>query len=106
MGKTKELSKDVRDKVVELHKAGMGYKTISKKLNEKVTTDGAIIQKWKKYNMTVNRPRLDAPRKISPHGVSRIMKRLEISRELHGRSWLMNSRQLGPQSPRKLLVIH
>ena len=30
MGKTKELPKDVRDKVVDLHKAGMGYKTISK----------------------------------------------------------------------------
>ena len=25
MGKTKELSKDIRDKIVALHKAGMGY---------------------------------------------------------------------------------
>ncbi|CAM4312390.1 unnamed protein product [Leuciscus chuanchicus] len=32
MGKTKELSKDIRNKIVDLHKAGMGYKTISKKL--------------------------------------------------------------------------
>ncbi|XP_062843476.1 interferon-induced very large GTPase 1-like [Trichomycterus rosablanca] len=47
MGKTKELSKDVRDKTVDLHKAGMGYKAISKKLDEKVTTVGAIIRKWK-----------------------------------------------------------
>ncbi|MBN3309883.1 CDYL2 protein, partial [Amia calva] len=30
--KTKELSKDVRDKIVDLHKAGMGYKTITKQL--------------------------------------------------------------------------
>ena len=36
MAKTKELSEDVRDKIVDLHKAGMGYKTISKKLGEKV----------------------------------------------------------------------
>ncbi|XP_068089509.1 uncharacterized protein [Hyperolius riggenbachi] len=35
MGKTKELSKDVREKIVDLHKAGMSYKTISKKLEEK-----------------------------------------------------------------------
>lgn len=76
MGKTKELSKDVRDKVVELHKVGMGYKTISKKLNEKVTAVGAIIRKWKKYNMTVNRPRLGAPCKISPRGVSMIMRKV------------------------------
>ncbi len=50
MAKTKELSKDVRGKIVELHKAGMGYKTIAKQLGEKVTTVGAIIRKWKKQN--------------------------------------------------------
>ncbi|XP_029307080.1 restin homolog [Cottoperca gobio] len=32
MGKTKELSKDIRDKTVDLHKAGKGYKTFSKQL--------------------------------------------------------------------------
>ncbi len=50
MAKTKELSKDVRDKIVDLHKAGMGYKTIAKQLGEKVTTAGAIICKWEKQN--------------------------------------------------------
>lgn len=44
IGKTKELSKDNKDKVVDLHKVGMVCKTIS----EKVTTVGPIIQKWKK----------------------------------------------------------
>ena len=48
MAKTKELSKDVRVKIVDLHKAGMGYKTIAKQLGEKVTTVGAIIRKCKK----------------------------------------------------------
>ncbi|CAI5793763.1 protein AF-10 isoform X1 [Podarcis lilfordi] len=32
MTKTKELSKDVRDKIIDLHKAGLGYKTIAKQL--------------------------------------------------------------------------
>ena len=36
MAKTKELSKDVRDKVVDLHKAGMGYKTIAKQLGQQL----------------------------------------------------------------------
>ncbi len=36
MTKNKELSKDVRDKIVDLHKAGMGYKTIAKQLGVKV----------------------------------------------------------------------
>ncbi len=46
MAKTKELSKDVRDKIVDLHKAGMGYMTIAKQLGEKVTTVGAIASKF------------------------------------------------------------
>ncbi len=74
MAKTKELSKDVRDKIVDLHKAGMGYKTIAKQLAEKVTTVGAIICKWKKRKITINLPRSGAPCKISPRGVSMIMR--------------------------------
>ncbi len=42
MGKTKELSKDTRDKIVDLHKAGMGYRTIGKQLGEKATTVSAV----------------------------------------------------------------
>uniref|UniRef100_A0A674F7N9 Uncharacterized protein n=1 Tax=Salmo trutta TaxID=8032 RepID=A0A674F7N9_SALTR len=74
MAKTKELSKDVRDKIVDLHKAGMGYKTIAKQLGEKVTTFGATIRKWKKHKRTVNLPRPGAPCKISPRGVAMIMR--------------------------------
>ena len=46
MAKTRELCKDIRDKIVDLHKAGMGYMTIGKQLGEKATTVGAIIRKW------------------------------------------------------------
>ncbi len=90
MAKTKELSKDVRDKIVDLHKAGMGNKTIAKQLGEKVTTVGAIIRKFKKHKITVNLPRSGAPYKISPRG------RWGIIPELHGRILSMISRQLGP----------
>ncbi|CAJ0938749.1 unnamed protein product [Ranitomeya imitator] len=54
MGKTKELSKDVRDKIIDLHKAGMSYKTICKTLGEKETTVGAKVRKWKKCKMTLS----------------------------------------------------
>ncbi len=74
MAKTKELSRDVRDKIVNLHKAGLGYKTIAKQLGEKVTTVGAIIGKWKKHKITVNLPRTGAPCKISLRGVKMIMR--------------------------------
>ncbi len=52
----------------------MGYKTIAKQLGEKVTTVGVIIRKWKKHKITVNLPRTGAPCKISPRGVSMIMR--------------------------------
>ncbi|KAI4899533.1 hypothetical protein NFI96_030798, partial [Prochilodus magdalenae] len=76
MGKTKELSKDVRDKTIDLHEAGMCYRTFSKTLGEKEATVGAIVRKWKKYKMTVNGLRSGAPCKISPRGVSLIMRKV------------------------------
>ncbi|KAI4893020.1 hypothetical protein NFI96_010340 [Prochilodus magdalenae] len=76
MAKTKELSKDTRDKIVDLHKAGKGYGANAKQLGEKRSTVGAIIRKWKKLNMTVSLPRTGAPRKISPRGVSMILRRV------------------------------
>ena len=73
MAKTKELSKNVRDKIVDLHKAGMGYKTIAKQLGEKETTVGVIIRKWKKHKINVNLPQPGAPCKISTCVVAMIM---------------------------------
>ncbi|XP_013768765.1 grainyhead-like protein 2 homolog [Pundamilia nyererei] len=76
IARTKELSEDVRNETVELHKAGMGYKTIAKQLGEKVTTVGAIIRRWKNHKITANLPRSGTPRKSSPHRVSVIMRTL------------------------------
>ncbi len=104
MGKTKEPSKDIRDKIVDLHKAGMGYKTISKELGEKEITLGAFIRKWKKYKITINLS--GAPRKISPHGVRMIMRKVRDQSRTTRRNLSMISRQLGPQSPSKPSVSH
>ncbi|KAK3564339.1 hypothetical protein QTP86_017354 [Hemibagrus guttatus] len=60
--------------LLDLHKAGMGYKTIARQLGEKVTTVGAVIHKWKKHKITVKLPLCGAPYKISPRGVSMIMR--------------------------------
>ena len=76
MGKTKELSKDIRDKIVDLHQAGMGYKKISKQLGDKLTTVGAIIRKCKKHKVLANLPRSGAPRKISPCGIWMMMRKV------------------------------
>ncbi len=122
MAKTKELSKDVRDKIVDLHKAGMGYKTIAKQLGEKVTTVGAIIRKWKKHKISVNLPRSGAPCKISPRGVSMIMRtvrnqprttREDLVNDLKAAGTIVTRKQLvtlrceglKPCSPRKVPLL-
>lgn len=52
----------------------MGYRTIGKQLGEKVTTVGAIMREWKKFNKTVTLPQSGAPCKIFPQGASMIMR--------------------------------
>ncbi len=55
MAKTKEMSKDVRDKIVDLHKAGMGYKTIAKQLSDNSWCDYSQMEETQK---TVSLPGL------------------------------------------------
>ena len=52
MGKTKEPSKDARDKLVYLHKASMDYKTITIRLDKKVTT--TVYKYFSKVENTKN----------------------------------------------------
>ncbi|KAK3571826.1 hypothetical protein QTP86_020575, partial [Hemibagrus guttatus] len=74
MAKTKELSKDTRNKIIDLSQAGKTESAIGKQLGVKKSTVGAIIRKWKTYKTTDNLPRSGAPRKISPRGVKMITR--------------------------------
>lgn len=76
MGKSKELSQDLHKLIVDKHTDGIGYRCISKLLNVPVSTVEAIIRKWKEHLYTINRPRPDAPRKITDRGVHRIIRRV------------------------------
>ncbi|KAK3517510.1 hypothetical protein QTP70_012590 [Hemibagrus guttatus] len=74
MAKTKELSKDTRNQIVDLHQAGNTESAIGKQLGVKKSTVGAIIRKWKTYKTTDNLPRSGAPRKIPPRGVKMVTR--------------------------------
>ncbi|KAK3571480.1 hypothetical protein QTP86_012416 [Hemibagrus guttatus] len=74
MAKTKELSKDTRNKIVDLHQAGKTESAIGKQLGVKKSTVGAIIRKWKTYKTTDNLPPSGALHKISPRGVKMITR--------------------------------
>ena len=79
--------------------AHLYYKTTRKELGEKETTV--------KDKMSINRPRSGAPHKISPRGVLMIVRKgRDQPRTTQEELVNGGSRQLGPQSPRKLLVAH
>ena len=84
MGKTKELSKDIQDKIVYLHKTGIGYKMIGQQLGEKTSTVGVIIRKWKKHQLTINLSLFRALHKISQCGVKLMMRK--VREQLSGRA--------------------
>ncbi|KAI4889637.1 hypothetical protein NFI96_003621 [Prochilodus magdalenae] len=74
MVKTKELSEDTRNRIVDLHQAGKTESAIGKQLDVKKSTVGAIIRKWKTYKTTTNLPRSGAPLKITARGVKMITR--------------------------------
>ncbi|KAI4883330.1 hypothetical protein NFI96_000271 [Prochilodus magdalenae] len=69
MVKTKELSEDTRNRIVDLHQAGKTESAIGKQLDVKKSTVGAIIRKWKTYKTTTNLPRSGLHARSQARGV-------------------------------------
>ncbi|XP_061654115.1 male-specific lethal 3 homolog isoform X1 [Phyllopteryx taeniolatus] len=63
--KPKEHTVQVRDKVVENFRAGLGYKKISQALNISRSTVQSIIRKWKEHGTTATLPRNGRPPKLN-----------------------------------------
>ncbi|MBN3279959.1 TCB1 transposase, partial [Polyodon spathula] len=63
--KTKEHSTEVRDKVIQMHRLGKGYKITSKCMDIPVSTVGSIIRKWKLHHTTQALPRKGCTSKLS-----------------------------------------
>lgn len=70
----KELSTDIRKRIVALHKDGLGYKKISEALKVGRTTVAGVVQRFLKTGSTLNRPRQGRPKKLSPRAVRQIKK--------------------------------
>uniref|UniRef100_A0A8C2A911 Sleeping Beauty transposase HTH domain-containing protein n=1 Tax=Cyprinus carpio TaxID=7962 RepID=A0A8C2A911_CYPCA len=56
MGKSKELSQDLRSLIVAKHTDNIDYRRISVLLNVPVSNVGAITRKWKEHNFIINWP--------------------------------------------------
>ncbi|KAG2469076.1 TC1A transposase, partial [Polypterus senegalus] len=63
--KSKELSVDLRDRIVSRHKSEKGYRKIFAALKVIMSTVASIICKWKKFETTRTLPRAGWPFKLS-----------------------------------------
>ena len=61
----KQLSEDLKRRIVALHEDGQGYKEIANTLKLSCSTVAKIIQRFKRAGSTQNRPRVGRPKKLS-----------------------------------------
>ncbi|KAM9313300.1 uncharacterized protein PAF06_011291 [Gastrophryne carolinensis] len=74
MPRSKEISEDLKRRVVEAHKEGNGYKRISKALGLHRSTIRHIVDKWKKFSTVSTLPRSGRPTKIGVRAHNTILK--------------------------------
>ena len=74
MGKRKEISQDLRQRIVKLHNEGLGYRRISSQLCLPISSVGTIVRKWKANNTTINMPRTGRPRKINERAARKLVR--------------------------------
>ncbi|XP_005921979.2 uncharacterized protein LOC102312488, partial [Haplochromis burtoni] len=65
MPRKNELSEALRSQIVDLHKAGKGYKIIARTLDIHRNTVRDIVLKWKRFSTVATLPRSGRPRKTS-----------------------------------------
>ncbi len=70
----KELSEDLKKRIVALHKDGPGYKKIVKNLTLSCSTVAKTIQWFNRTGSTQNRPRHGRPKKLSAHAQRHIQR--------------------------------
>ncbi len=70
----KELSEDLKKRIVALHKDGVGYKKVAKTLKLSCSTVAKTIQRFNRTGSTQNRPRHGRPKKLSARAQRHIQR--------------------------------
>ncbi len=79
----REMSQDLRKKIISLLKKGEGYKKISKALLISQNTVAKVVQTFKKYGTATIAQRCPGrPRKLTPHQERLLMRRVEENRHV------------------------
>ncbi len=78
----KELSEDLRIRIVVLHKDGRGYKKFSNNLKLSYSTVASVIQRFSKTVSIWNRPHRGRSKKLGPRAVHQVQK-LASKKQMH-----------------------
>ncbi len=70
----KELSEDLKKRILALHKDGVGYKKIAKTLKLSCSTVAKTIQRFNRTGSTQNRPRHGQPKKLNARAQRHIQR--------------------------------
>jgi hypothetical protein len=74
--RSKELSIELRDRIVTRHRSGEGFQNMSATLKVPKNTVASIILKWKKFGTTKSLPGAGRPAKISSWGRRALVREL------------------------------
>ena len=66
-----------RLRIVDLHKAVKGYKSISKNLDIHQSTGRQIVYKWRKFSTVATHPRSGRPAKMTARAQCRILNEVK-----------------------------
>ena len=100
---SKELSEDLKRRIVALHEDCQGYKKIANTLKLSCSTVAKIIQRLKRAGSTQNRPRVGRPKKLSACA-ERHIQMLSLKDWQHCcRDWRGGGQPVSPQTIRRTL---
>ncbi|KAF2367921.1 Transposase Tc1-like [Trinorchestia longiramus] len=74
MGKNKDISQDLRGRIVELRNEGLAYRKINAQICVPIASVGSIIRRWKCRDTTLSKPRTGRPRKINDHASRKLVR--------------------------------
>ena len=73
----REMTQDLRKKIISLHQKGKGYKMISKALLISPNTVAKVVQRFKKNGTAaISQKRPGRPRKLTPRQERLVMRRV------------------------------
>uniref|UniRef100_A0A671VMH4 Tc1-like transposase DDE domain-containing protein n=1 Tax=Sparus aurata TaxID=8175 RepID=A0A671VMH4_SPAAU len=96
--RSKELPKELRDRIVARHRSGQGYKKMSAALKVPKSTVASTILKWKKFGTTRTLPRPGRPAKLSNRGRRALVRQVKKNPKITVAELQRCSREMGESS--------